>query len=349
MNNKKRTFWIFALVIILLTGCGGKALVQSTATLPPPTITPIPPTITPIPSPTLPPVPTAIPGSNDLMTIGDYKFQISEVQLTDTLNVSGGPVSNYKGALVMTANGFVPKDATPGGKLLMIFTSLQSDNYQSFIDADLKIIEEGSEKSAIAILTQDQENRVIWVYDVKPSSSSFLFVFPDDTAIDLTPLMGGTSATLSVTSPTEESISFTPDKKLYFYDTKERLDDKPKDEGFDWRSCEDAICTIIYKYTITEDLKANAYEYFLSDMESYLTGGKQAYIKIEFQHGSQQPVLLAEWANATKEKGAKKGEYFEGRYGDKIVVTIILPQGVSFTLYAVASNIQSYIGIGEVK
>ena len=189
MNNKKRTFWIFALVVILLTGCSGKVPIQSTATLPPLTNTSIPPTITPIPSPTLPPVPTAIPGSNDPMTIGDFNFQISEVQLTDTLNVSGGPVSNYKGDLVMTANGFVPKDATPGNKLLMIFTSLQSDNYQSFIDADLKIIEEDSEKSAVAILTQDQENRVIWVYDVKPSSTSFLLVFPDGTIIDLAPLM----------------------------------------------------------------------------------------------------------------------------------------------------------------
>jgi hypothetical protein len=123
------------------------------------------------------------------MTIGDFKFQISEVQLNDTLNVSGGPVSNYKGALVMTANGLVPKDATPGNKLLMIFTSLQSDNHQIFIDTDLKIIEGNSEKSAVAILTQDQENRVIWVYDVKPSSTSFLLVFPDGAIIDLAPLM----------------------------------------------------------------------------------------------------------------------------------------------------------------
>jgi hypothetical protein len=191
MNSKKLSQWMIILIVttLLLAGCGGKAPVQSTATLPPPTTTPIPPTITPIPSPTLPPVPTAIPGSNDPMTIGDFKFQIAEVRLADTLNVSGGPVSNYKGSLVMTANGWVPQDATPGNKLLMIFTSLQSDNYQNFIDTDLKIIEGNSEKSTVAILTQAQENRVIWVYDVKPSSTSFLLVFPEGVRIDLAPLM----------------------------------------------------------------------------------------------------------------------------------------------------------------
>lgn len=189
MNNKKRIFWIFALVAILLTGCGGKAPIQPAATLSPPTTTPIPPTSTPIPSPTLPPVPTAIPGSNDLITIGDFNFQISEIQLTDVLNVSGGPVSIYKGALVMGANGWVPSDATPGNKLLIIFTSLQSDNYQSFIDTDLKVIEDDSPKNPVSILTQEQENRVIWVYDVKPSSTTFLLEFPDGPTIDLTPIL----------------------------------------------------------------------------------------------------------------------------------------------------------------
>ena len=173
--------------MLFLAGCGG-APVEPTFTTTP---TPVPPTATstPIPSPTLPPVPTAIPGNNDPMTIGDFEFQIAEVQLSDAINVTGGPVSNYKGTIVVTANGFVPKDATPGNKLLMIFTTLQSDNYQNFVDADLKVIEGNSENSAVAILTQDQDNRVIWVYDVKPSSRSFLLIFPDDVTIDLTPLM----------------------------------------------------------------------------------------------------------------------------------------------------------------
>ena len=189
MNNQKllQKMLGLMLVVLLLAGCG-KALVESTS-IPAPTLVPSTLTPTPIPSPTIPPVPTAIPGSNDPMTIGDFKFQIDEVQLADTINVTGGPVSNYKGALVMTANGFVPKDATPGNKLLMIFTTLQSDNYQSFIDTELKIIEGDSENSTVAILTQEQDNRVIWIYDVKPSSRSFSLVFPDDVMIDLTPLI----------------------------------------------------------------------------------------------------------------------------------------------------------------
>ncbi len=177
------------LVALLITGCSGNPA-QPTPTPTPPTATPIPPTVTPIPSPTLPPTPTAIPGSNDPVTVGDFEFQISEVRISDAINnLPDGPFSNYKGALVMTATGFVPQDAKPGNVLLMVFVTLQTGYNRSFLDSDLKIIEGDSRKSAVAILTQDQDNRVIWVYDVKPSSRSFLLVFPHDVMIDLTPLI----------------------------------------------------------------------------------------------------------------------------------------------------------------
>ena len=191
MSHKKLLPQILGLMLValLLTGCGGKPA-QPTPTLIPPTATPLPPTVTPIPSPTIPPTPTAIPGSNDPVTVGNFEFQISEVRIADAINnIPGGSVSNYKGALVMTANGLVPQDAKPGNVLLMVFIILQTGDNQSFLDSDLKIIEGDSKKSAVAILTQDQENRVIWVYDVKPSSKSFLLVFPDDVMIDLTPLI----------------------------------------------------------------------------------------------------------------------------------------------------------------
>ena len=91
----------------------------------------------------------------------------------------------------MTANGWLPQGITSGDKLLTIITALQSDNYQSFTSTDLKITQEDSSKSAIAVLTQDTDKIVIWIYDVTPSSNSFLFVFPDGTSIDLTPLVKG--------------------------------------------------------------------------------------------------------------------------------------------------------------
>jgi hypothetical protein len=170
---------------LLLIGCSGKP-VQPIATLIPPTTTPIPPTVTPTTRPT----PTAIPGSNNPMTVGNFGFQISEVRIADTINnIPGGSVSNYKGTLVMTANGLVPQDAIPGDVLLMIFITLQTGDNQSFLDSDLKIIEGDSIKSAVTILTEDQKDHIVWVYDVKPSSKSFLLIFPNNEMIDLTPLV----------------------------------------------------------------------------------------------------------------------------------------------------------------
>lgn len=191
MSHKRTMHQILGtlLVSLLLAGCSGKS-VQPTLTPIPPTATPIPPTNTPISSPTLPPAPTAIPASNDLMTVGNFEFQISEVRIANTIgNIPGGPVSNYKGTLVMAADGFVPKDAKPGNVLLMVFLTLKTGENQSLLDSDLKIIEGDSTKSAVVILNQTQDNRVIWVYDVKPSSKSFLLMFPDDVAIDITPLL----------------------------------------------------------------------------------------------------------------------------------------------------------------
>ena len=197
MSYKKLLNQMFGLMLIslFLIGCGGKTaqptatLIHPTTTPIPPTTIPIPPTITPIPSPTLPPTPAVIPGSNEPMTVGDFEFQITEVRIADSLNdLPSGPVSNYKGVLVVTENGFVPKDAEPGNMLLMVFITLQSGDYQSFMDTDLEIFEGDSEKSSVATLIQPQDNRVIWVYDVKPSSRSFLLVFPDVVILDLAPI-----------------------------------------------------------------------------------------------------------------------------------------------------------------
>lgn len=336
MDLKNRSFRIFVLFVILLAGCSGEAPVQPTATVPPPTATTIP-TLAPssTPLPTLIPTPTAIPGSNETVTVGDFQFQITDVKISDTLDISEGSlVMNVKGDLVMGANGWLPKDATPGNKLLMIHTSLQSDNTQSFIDSNLQILEEGSSKDTVVVLTQDQENNVIWVYDVNPSSRYFLFVFPDGASIDLSPLLQ-----FSETAQTQNPIAYQEIKKMYFYDKNGRLDDKQKDD-LNWWIC-DTGCTLEYKYTITEEIQANAYEYFLSDLNS------SVYIKIEYQHGSEERIKLAEWTDATKNQDSMEGESFKGKYGDKIVVTIILPPGGSFTLYWGSGGLNSYIGLGE--
>jgi hypothetical protein len=89
----------------------------------------------------------------------------------------------------MTANGLVPQDTIPGDVLLMIFITLQTGDNQSFLDSDLKIIEGDSIKSAVTILTEAQKDHIVWVYDVKPSSKSFLLIFPNNEMIDLTPLV----------------------------------------------------------------------------------------------------------------------------------------------------------------
>ena len=190
--NSKKTFHrscILIVISLLLASCAGRPA-QPTLTPIPPTDTPIPPTVTPIPSPTLPPTPTAIPGSKDPLTVGNFKFQITEVRIADAINnLPGTSVSNYKGALVMAANGFVPQAAQPGNVLLIVLIKLQTGDKQSFLDSDLKITEGDTQKSAVAILTLDEKDLVVWVYDVKPSSKSFLLVFPGDVMIDLTPLI----------------------------------------------------------------------------------------------------------------------------------------------------------------
>jgi hypothetical protein len=208
MSPKNRTPQLICLMLVILflfTGCGGTPI-QSTSTLIAPTYTPIPPSATPLPStstpvpatatpqpsPTLPPTPTAISASQDPLSVGSYKILITEVRISDSIsNISNGAISNYKGALVLTQNGMVPKDATPGGKLLMVFIELQTGDYKGFLDSDLKINTGDSNQSTVAILSQEKENRVIWVFDVKPSSKSFLLVFADGTRIDLTTLASG--------------------------------------------------------------------------------------------------------------------------------------------------------------
>jgi hypothetical protein len=182
MNHKKLLSRMLALILVglILASCGG------TATLLPPTATAalVPPTATTIPSPTATPAPTAIPGSHDPMTVGDFTFQITEVQIADTLtNLPAGSISNYKGALKMTASGWVPADAKTGDKLLMVFTTLQSGNFQNFIDSNLKVVDGNSEISIVAILTQADNKIAIWVYGVNPASKSFLLVFPDGSAL----------------------------------------------------------------------------------------------------------------------------------------------------------------------
>jgi hypothetical protein len=202
MNLKKSTLSILSLMLVILflfTGCAGTpaqsspTLVPSTntpvpptATSVPPTATSVPPTTTPIPSPTLPPTPTAIPASQDAMTVGSFNFNITDVRISDSINnISNGAISNYKGALVLTQNGMLPKDATPGDKLLMVFITLQTSDYQTFIDSDLQLNAGDSNQSTVAILTQEKENGVIWIFDVKPSAKSFVLIFPDGTRIDL--------------------------------------------------------------------------------------------------------------------------------------------------------------------
>jgi len=191
MSSKKTFRWLLILIVIslLLASCAGSPA-QPTPVPIPPTATPIPPTVTPIPSPTSPPTPTAIPGTKDPLTAGNFKFQITEVRIADAINnLPGNSLSNYKGALVKAANGFVPQAAQPGDMLLIVLIKLQTGDKQSFLDSDLKIIEGDTKKSAVAILTLDEADLVVWVYDVKPSSKSFLLVFPDDIMIDLTPLI----------------------------------------------------------------------------------------------------------------------------------------------------------------
>ena len=55
---------------------------------------------------------------------------------------------------------------------------------------------------------------------------------------------------------TQNPIAYQEIKKMYFYDKNGRLDDNPKDD-LNWWIC-DTGCTLEYKYTITEEIQANA-------------------------------------------------------------------------------------------
>jgi hypothetical protein len=138
--------------------------------------------------------PTPIPANNNPMTVGAFEFQITEVRIDSAIrdiphDSPTGTISNYKGNLTITEDGWVPADANPENELLLVFITLITGDYQSFLDSDLKIIEGDSTDTTVAIITTDQDNVVILIYDVKPSSESFLLEFPDDVVIDLTPLL----------------------------------------------------------------------------------------------------------------------------------------------------------------
>jgi hypothetical protein len=135
-------------------------------------------------------LPPAIPGSHDSMTVGDFTFKITDVRIADEMaDFPGGPWSNYKGALTLAQAGMVPTDLTPGDRLLMVFVSLETGESQSFRDADLRIVEGTSSRSSLVIMTEDKGKDYVWVYGVSPSSTSFMLLFPDNTMIDLTPLI----------------------------------------------------------------------------------------------------------------------------------------------------------------
>ena len=189
VNHKKSLSSVLAsmLACLFVAGCGG------TTTIPHPTATAsttlIPPTATTVPSPSPTPTPTAIPGSHDPLTVGNFTFRITEVRIADVLtNLPAGPISNYRGNLKIVAGGYVPTDAKTGDKLLLVFTTLQSGIFQTFIDTDPKLVAGDSKVSNVAILTQADNNIAIWVFGVNPGSKSFLLAFPGGTSIDLGPI-----------------------------------------------------------------------------------------------------------------------------------------------------------------
>ena len=56
----------------------------------------------------------------------------------------------------------------------MVFLSLQNGDRQGFLDSDLKLVEEGITKSAVAILDLSPNENIVWIYDIDLSSKSLL-------------------------------------------------------------------------------------------------------------------------------------------------------------------------------
>ncbi len=217
-HRRSWLYWAVPLVVLILAGAGlgayfgflrgegdggpagstATAVVSDTtgaATAPATTASTMPPTTGTIATTTTlaattTTMPPAIAGSHDPVTAGDFTFKMAEVRIADEMaDFPGGPWSNYKGSLTMTSAGLVPTDLTPGDRLLLIFVTLETGDGQSFLNADLRLLEGASSRSPLVIMNEVDGKAYIFVYGVSPSSNAFVFLCPDNVTIDLTPLI----------------------------------------------------------------------------------------------------------------------------------------------------------------
>jgi hypothetical protein len=153
------------------------------------TATPVISALTHLPTPSLSPTIRVFPGSTIPVTIQDFTFQVSQA-IVD--NGVGYVPSNYAltfhyndpHGLATTSHGLVPTDPNDNG-VLIVLTNLQSGDKQKFLASQPKIIEEGIVKSPLASMTEEGGNGVFWIYGIRQSSKSFLFVFQNKVIVDL--------------------------------------------------------------------------------------------------------------------------------------------------------------------
>jgi len=140
-------------------------------------------------SPTTAPIPTAIPINYGLkMASLDFKFQISEVTLDQTVGIfNEHGYSSHRDGLVLTPAGAVPVNAT-GDAVLILYLKLISGDKHKFLGFEPKIIEDNDEKTAIDVITEDNGDGFFWIYDVRRSSHSFVLKLPNGT-LDLQPIV----------------------------------------------------------------------------------------------------------------------------------------------------------------
>ena len=199
-----KTLGVIVLVVALLAGVSSLINRQSpTAQAPaftpnPQTAAAAPATSTPNPSPSPSATLRIFPGSVLPFIYQDLKFQVSQVLIDDSLGVLPSSTTHVITTFFFnaddwatTSHGQVPKDPQFNG-VLILQTDLQSGDKQKFLGLGLKINEGGSVKSPSAIFAEEDGVSVFWVYVINQSSASFLLEIPNQTNVDVKPMIRST-------------------------------------------------------------------------------------------------------------------------------------------------------------
>jgi hypothetical protein len=124
-------------------------------------------------TPPLKPTATAISGSNNPVTIGNFNLEISTVVLSD------------KGY-----NGMAPYPITADQTVLAVEVSLISGDLGNLSKLDVWVTDEGDNQTKSgSTLSIDSKKQVVWLFPVAKTSHLFFLYFPSGEAIDLSPLL----------------------------------------------------------------------------------------------------------------------------------------------------------------